>query len=108
MAVALTGFRASTALGGDMNRTLRMMCGALAAATVVIGGSHATMASEPANNSFTFSSSQYAGDFESLIVTGSASFSEGLLSGSLSSSSDVDYIVVSCTVPSVPIVDDIQ
>jgi hypothetical protein len=86
---------------------MRTVFGTLVAATLVIGGSETTMASEPGNNSFTFNSTQDAGDFEALIST-STSLSAGTWNGSMDSSSDVDYIVVSCASTMYPKIDDVR
>lgn len=88
-----------------MKKTMRMVSGMFLAATVVLGGS--TQASEPANNSFSFNSTQLAGDYEILAATNST-FVPGTLTGSLSSSSDVDYVVVSCASRFKPHMDDIR
>ena len=90
-----------------MNRTKRTVVGTLVAAALVIGSSEATRASEPGNNTFTPNSVQLAGDWEVLAST-STSFSAGILNGDLASTTDVDYILVSCTAPTLPKIDDVK
>jgi len=61
----------------------------------LVGGGAVAMASEPGNNSFTPNTVALAGDWEVMVDTG-AGHSFGVKSGSLSSTTDVDYILVTC------------
>jgi hypothetical protein len=90
-----------------MNRTTRMVSGVVLAATLVIGESESTMASEPGNNTFTPNSSQLSGDWEVLAGT-NGSFIAGTMTGSLPNHTDVDYILVSCASRFKPNMDDIR
>lgn len=90
-----------------MNRTTRLVSGVLLAATLVIGGSETTLASEPGNNTFTPNSTQLSGDWEILSGTG-GSFIAGTMIGSLPNHSDVDYILVTCASRFKPNMDDIR
>lgn len=87
-----------------MRKTMRMVCGTFLAATMAFGSS--TQASEPGNNTFTFNSTQLAGDYEVLANTSGLGL-PGLLTGSLSAG-DIDYVVVSCANRFKPHMDDIQ
>jgi hypothetical protein len=73
----------------------------------LLASSSVTMASEPGNNNFTPNSSQLTGDWESLIATNSG-FIYGLTTGTMNSSTDVDYVVVTCASPSKPHIQDIK
>jgi hypothetical protein len=90
-----------------MQRTMRVVFGAMLTAALVVGGSSATMASEPGNNTFTFNSSQLAGDYELLAGTNSGLIA-GINIGSINSTSDVDYMVVTCANHFLPKIDDIR
>jgi hypothetical protein len=106
--VDFAGMISAKARVATMTKTMRMVSGTFLAATVVLGGfGGSTQASEPANDSFSFSSSQLAGDYEILAGT-SGNYIPGTLIGSLSSSADVDYVVVSCANRSNAHMDDIQ
>jgi len=63
--------------------------------TAIVGGAPVAIASEPGNNTFTPSSVALTGDWEVMVDSGSG-HSFGVKSGSLSSTTDVDYILVTC------------
>jgi hypothetical protein len=77
-----------------MGRHIVRGLGAILVAMSFISSATPTSASEPGNNSFTFSSIQLAGDYEVLISTSSAV--QAIKTGTMNSNSDVDYVVVTC------------
>src|SRR4051812_32603477 len=77
-----------------MHQILKRVCGAVLIAAFAGGGSVA-VASEPGNNSYTPSSVALMGDWEVMVDTG-AGHSFGVKSGSLSSTTDVDYVLITC------------
>jgi len=76
-----------------MKRALRH--GVAGLLTTAILGISGAMASEPGNNSYTPNTVALMGDWEVMVDTG-AGHSFGVKPGSLSSTTDVDYILVTC------------
>jgi len=78
-----------------MNIGLKKGLGAVIAAVFVATSAAVTLASEPGNNSFTPSGNQVFGDWEVLVSTHTNDI-YAIVSGTMNSNSDVDYILVNC------------
>ena len=80
-----------------MNKTIKKSIGMLfiGACVSFVGG--VTLASEPGNNSFPLPGGQITGDWELIGANGTV-FSP-TLTGTMNSTTDVDYVFVNCTSP---------